>query len=85
MMKKALLITLRNDLRAYCPGVNIEGEFTKAAEALEHMKLKAPDVIFLDIDMPVMNGFDFVQALKQPILLQIIFVYRLQRICDQGL
>jgi two-component system LytT family response regulator len=72
--EKSALITLRNDLRAYCPGVNIQGEFTKAADALEHMKRKAPDVIFLDIDMPVMNGFDFVRALKQPVLPQIIFV-----------
>jgi two-component system LytT family response regulator len=72
--EKSALITLRNDLRAYCPEVNIQGEFTKAADALEQMKVKAPDVIFLDIDMPVMNGFDFVRALKQPVLPQIIFV-----------
>jgi two-component system LytT family response regulator len=72
--EKNALITLRNDLRTYCPGVNIQGEFTKAADALEHMKVAAPDVIFLDIDMPVMNGFDFVRALKQPVLPQIIFV-----------
>jgi two-component system, LytTR family, response regulator len=72
--EKSALITLRNDLRAYCPGVNIQGEFTKAADALEHMNGKVPDAIFLDIDMPVMNGFDFVRALKQPILSQIIFV-----------
>ena len=72
--EKSALITLRNDLRAYCPVVNIQGEFTKAADALEHIKAKAPDVIFLDIDMPVMNGFDFVRALKQPVLPQIIFV-----------
>jgi two-component system, LytTR family, response regulator len=72
--EKSALITLRNDLRTYCPAVNIQGEFAKAADALEHMKVKAPDVIFLDIDMPVMNGFDFVRALKQPVLSQIIFV-----------
>jgi two-component system, LytTR family, response regulator len=72
--EKSALITLRNDLRAYCPGVNIEGEFTKAADALEYMIVKAPDVIFLDIDMPLMNGFDFVRALKQPVLPHIIFV-----------
>ncbi|HEX3934313.1 MAG TPA: LytTR family DNA-binding domain-containing protein [Puia sp.] len=72
--EKSALITLRNDLRAYCPMVNIRAEFTKAADALDHMKEKAPDVIFLDIDMPVMNGFDFVRALKQPVLSQIIFV-----------
>ena len=72
--EKSALITLRNDLRTYCPGVNIQGEFTKAADALEHMIVKVPDVIFLDIDMPLMNGFDFVRALKQPVVPKIIFV-----------
>ncbi len=72
--EKSALITLRNDLHAYCSGVKILGEFTKAADALEFMTVKMPDVIFLDIDMPLMNGFDFVRALKQPVLPQIIFV-----------
>jgi two-component system LytT family response regulator len=72
--EKSALITLRNDLRAYCPGVKVQGEFTRAADALEYMVAKMPDVIFLDIDMPLMNGFDFVRALKQPVLPHIIFV-----------
>lgn len=72
--EKSALITLRNDLRAYCPEVSIQGEFTKAADALEHLTVKAPHVIFLDIDMPVINGFDFVRALKQPVRPQIVFI-----------
>jgi two-component system LytT family response regulator len=72
--EKSALITLRNDLRTYCPDVNILEEFTRAADGLEYMKVNMPDVIFLDIDMPLINGFDFVRALKQPVRSQIIFV-----------
>ena len=60
--EKNALITLKNDLRTYCPEVDVQGEFIKAADALEFMKGKVPDVIFLDIDMPLMNGFDFVRC-----------------------
>jgi two-component system LytT family response regulator len=72
--EKNAIVTLSNDLQTYCPGVNIVMGFTKAADALEHITVKAPDVIFLDIDMPVMNGFDFIQALAKPITSHIIFV-----------
>jgi two-component system LytT family response regulator len=72
--EKNALITLRNDLQTYCTGLSIQAEFTKAADAVEYMQTHTPDVIFLDIDMPVMNGFDFIKALNKPITSHIIFV-----------
>jgi two-component system LytT family response regulator len=72
--EKNAIITLRNDLQTYCADVNVQAEFTSAADAVPYVKLRAPDVIFLDIDMPVMNGFDFIQALGTPVPSHIIFV-----------
>jgi two-component system, LytTR family, response regulator len=72
--EKSAIIALRNDLTAYCPSVRIAGEFTRAADALEHIRQHPPGLIFLDIDMPVMNGFDFVKALPSSISAAVVFV-----------
>ncbi len=72
--EKSAIITLKNDLHTYCPQVNLQKVFTKAADALEHLKTNVPHVIFLDINLPVMNGFDFVEALGQQVSSHIIFV-----------
>ena len=72
--EKNAITALRNDLAAYCPDVHLQAVFTKTSEALTYLKTNSPTVIFLDIDMPVMNGFDFVAALELPVRSHIIFV-----------
>jgi two-component system LytT family response regulator len=72
--EKSAIVTLNNDLTTYCPEVNVIGSFTKATDAIEFVKQATPGIIFLDIDMPVMNGFDFIQALSKPVVPHIIFV-----------
>ena len=72
--EKNAIVTLKNDLLNYCPEVSIIASFTRAIEALDFIKTNIPSVIFLDIDMPIMNGFDFLQALDQPVVPHIIFV-----------
>lgn len=57
------ILTLTNDLRDYCPQVNVTATFTKALDALEYLKAYRPDVVFLDIDMPIINGFDFIRTI----------------------
>lgn len=42
---------------------NIVGEFSNGLEALDGIVLHKPDVIFLDVDMPTMDGLTFLEHL----------------------
>ena len=65
------------ELLKWIDGVEIGGESASASETIELVNLVAPDLLFLDIRMPDMDGFDVVEALgpdpagKRP---QVIFV-----------
>ncbi len=42
------------------------GSFSNPLESIEILKKHSIDVLFIDIDMPVMNGVDFFKTLKNP-------------------
>ncbi len=52
---------LRVLLEKYCPEVAIAGIFNDAENALEAIRNAPPDLVFLDIEMPVLNGFDLLR------------------------
>ena len=43
--------------------VTIKKTFNNAVEALAYLKDHTADLIFLDINMPLMNGLDFIKNL----------------------
>ncbi len=66
------LETLSWQLQRYCPQVEVLGASNDARKAIEIVKKKEIDLIFLDIEMPHMNGFEMLEALK-PINFEVIF------------
>lgn len=50
-------------LAKHCPQVTVCDTCTTAAEAIKSVRRHAPDILFLDIEMPVMNGFQLLDEL----------------------
>lgn len=50
-------------LKMYCPNVLVVAECTDTENALTQVKELKPDIVFLDIEMPVMNGFQLLEKL----------------------
>ena len=48
-------------LKTYCPQVAIEAMCNSAEKGIEAINKYKPDVVFLDIEMPKMNGFDMLE------------------------
>ena len=53
---------LANDLASYCPEIKIIAKCTSAKEGLKAIKSEQPDLVFLDIEMPWMNGFELLEV-----------------------
>lgn len=52
-------------LEKYCPEITVIAEASNAAEAKEHILTLGPNVLFLDINMPELNGFDLLESLNK--------------------
>src|SRR2546426_2230882 len=56
------------------PEIEVIGEAANGHRALEIIQRDKPDIVFLDIQMPGMNGFDVIEALEVRPLPQFVFV-----------
>ena len=66
--RQTIRVLLRND-----PDVTVVGECANGPSAIESIRRESPDLLFLDVQMPGMNGFEVLKALKQERLPAIIF------------
>jgi two-component system, LytTR family, response regulator len=67
--REALRLAIRN----YCPSVNLLAVCGSAQEGIESINRYAPDLVFLDVQMPQKSGFDLLKELS-PINFKVIFV-----------
>ena len=63
--EKHCLVTLKMMLNRYCKDVNIIEECNSAKKGLETIEKYKPDLVFLDIEMPMMNGFELLERLPE--------------------
>jgi two-component system LytT family response regulator len=72
-MLKAIIIdderssrnALRQKLINHCPEVTVMAECENGEEGIKSIETLHPDIIFLDVEMPRMNGFTMLQQLQQ--------------------
>ncbi len=64
---------LREELELF-PEVLVVGEAGDGKEALQKIANLRPDVVFLDLQMPVMSGFEVVRKLSEPPLPVVVIV-----------
>ncbi|NGF57530.1 response regulator transcription factor [Parapedobacter sp. SGR-10] len=56
---------LQHKLKNFSDRVCVEAIFNDPQEALKHIRDYTVDVLFLDVEMPLMNGFQFLEQLGQ--------------------
>jgi len=60
-------------LKTYCPQVKVEAVCNNAEQGIEAINRFRPDVVFLDIEMPNMNGFDMLEKFDK-LFFDVVFV-----------
>jgi len=56
---------LQHKLKEFEDSLTVVAVYNDPQEALQHIGLTSLDVLFLDVEMPVMNGFEFLEKLGQ--------------------
>ncbi len=59
-------ITLENMIRNFCEGIEIVATLNSVEEGVKAINIHQPDLIFLDVEMPVHNGFELFDYFESP-------------------
>jgi two-component system LytT family response regulator len=55
---------LAQKIRLHCPEIELGSLCSGAVEGWEAVRTEKPDLVFLDIEMPIYNGFDFLEKVQ---------------------
>jgi two-component system LytT family response regulator len=55
------LQNLEFKIKEFCPDVKIVASFQRPEDAILHLNIHKPDILFLDIEMPRINGFSLLE------------------------
>lgn len=75
--------TLTVHLQAYCPQVLLRGQAADGRSGLALCREVKPDLIFLDVEMPELDGFGFLDRL-QPTQAAVVFVTAWQKYAERA-
>ena len=64
------------------PGISIVAECQDGFEGVKAIQQHHPDLVFLDIQMPKINGFEMLELVEE--LPPVIFTTAFDEICDEG-
>src|SRR5215469_11252685 len=67
-------LTVLRDILRFEPDIEVIGTASSGREAIESINQLAPDLVFLDVQMPEVDGFEVVSRIKLPRVPVIIFV-----------
>lgn len=66
-------LVLASLIQHHCPDIEVIDLFASAEQGLKGIEKLKPELVFLDIDMPVMNGFSMLEKISS-INFEVIFV-----------
>ncbi len=58
-------LALSEKIKDYCPIVQVVGEAANGKEGIAAIEMHHPQIVFLDIEMPGMNGFEMLNAIGE--------------------
>jgi len=70
--RKSIAI-LKSKIERFCPEIELIGSTESPEEGIKLIEQLKPQIVFLDIAMPIMSGFDLLSQIEQPSF-EIIFV-----------
>ncbi len=72
--EQGALETLEKKISLYLPNISVVALANSAKEGLQAIHKFKPDLVFLDIEMPWMNGFEMLDCLGDNIDFAVVFV-----------